>query len=166
MKTFKDNAGRTWTIVIHVTAVRKCRALAGVDLYGLVDRHCEGLGELLNDPVKFVDTLYVLCADEAKAQSVTDEDFGRSLYGDAIGHASEAFVAELVDFFPSPAVRAGLTKFLEKTRAVEARLQEMLSEAIEGLDANEIASTSRRSSGSSQESSESTPDLSPSESSS
>ena len=32
MKTFKDNAGRTWTITINVDTVKRVRDLLGEDL--------------------------------------------------------------------------------------------------------------------------------------
>ena len=37
MRTFTDNAGRTWTIQVNVTAVKRVRGLVGIDLYKLVD---------------------------------------------------------------------------------------------------------------------------------
>ena len=102
MHTFTDNAGRTWTVAINVAAVKRVRGLVNIDLYKLVDDGFKPLGELVADPVQLADVLYCLCKDEADARNVSDEDFGRALYGDAITLAAEAFVEELIDFSPTP----------------------------------------------------------------
>ena len=65
MRVFKDNAGRSWTIAIHVAAVKRVRGLLSLDLYSLLDERFAGLAKLLADPVDFVDVLYVLCKDDA-----------------------------------------------------------------------------------------------------
>lgn len=162
MKTFKDNAGRTWTVAVNVAAVKRCRALVGVDLYGLVDDGFAGLGKLLNDPVTLVDVLYVLCKDEADKQGITDEDFGRAMAGDALGAAADAFVEEFTDFFPDPRVRAGLKGVVEKGRAVAALVLEESARRIERVDPASEARRLTASSGGAPASSASTPGRSPS----
>jgi hypothetical protein len=117
--TFVDNAGRTWTVAINVAAIKAVRAALSVDLMETAEGKL--LDRLAGDPVLLCDTLYVLCRAEAEAQKVTDEDFGRSLGGDAIDRAAKAFLEELVDFFPS-ARRHLLAKVLEKMRALEAKV--------------------------------------------
>jgi hypothetical protein len=174
MQAFRDNAGRQWVVQINVTAVKRCRALlksderpAGVDLYGLVGDGFEGLGKLLADPVTLVDVLYIL--SDAAAAGVSDEDFGRAMGGDVIRHAADAFLAELVDFFPQ-AQREALKKVLEAARATETALAAHLAEVAAGIDpaaiaAGVIAETRRKasasngSSGNAPASSASTPDL-------
>ncbi len=79
MHTFTDNAGRVWTVAIHVAAVKRVRGLVHIDLYKLVDDGFRPLGELVADPVQLADVLYYLCKDEADAKQITDEDFGRAL---------------------------------------------------------------------------------------
>ena len=156
MRTFVDNAGRTWTVAISVYAVKRLRALLGIDLYGLVDDEFKGLGKLLSDPVSLVDMLYVLCQSEAEKLGVTDESFGRAMAGDAIERATEAFLTELTDFFPDARVRTGIAKVLTLGREVRDR---MLSHAIEKMDEinpEDVARTLINSSGNSRGSSEST----------
>lgn len=165
MKTFKDNAGRTWLVAINVNAVKRCRALVGVDLYGLVDDGFQGLAKLLGDPVQLVDVLYVLCRDEAEKVGVTDEDFGRAMAGDAIEAASNAFLEELTGFFPDPRVRAALRKVMEAGRTVQAGLMEHLSRQLDLIDPGAEASKLIASFGTSPGSSASTPGPSPSENS-
>jgi len=162
MKSFADNAGRTWLISINVTAVKRCRALAKVDLYGLVDKKFEGLGNLLGDPIALVDVIYVLCQDEADKLGISDEDFGRAMAGDAIEHATNAFLEELTDFFPDPRVRAGLTKVIQAGRKVLDRVMQEQEIRINALDVDSVAKTLIDSFGSLRVSSVSTPDLSPS----
>jgi hypothetical protein len=162
MHSFKDSKGRAWTFSIHVSAVKRVRAVAGVDLYGLVDDGFKGLAELTADPVRLVDVMWVLCEEEARKLGVSDEDFGAAMAGDALGNAAEAFVAELIDFFPNPRARAGLKQVVEKGR----RVQELMADAAEAKLAtiDEVAEADKliASFGSAPASSASTPDPSPS----
>lgn len=162
MKAFKDNAGRTWVISINVYAVKKLRALLDIDLYGLVNDKFQGLGELISDPVRLVDAIYVLCKDEADKLGITDEDFGRSMAGDVIEHATDAFLAELTDFFPDPRVRTGLKRVLEMSREVKNRLVDQALEDMDGINLDSIVKRLRKPSGVSPEQSELIQDHSPS----
>ena len=65
---------------------------AGASATDTIDR-------VANDPILLCDILWVLCEQQAKADGVTDEDFGSSLAGDSIETATRAFLDELVDFF-------------------------------------------------------------------
>ena len=58
------------------------------------------LERLISDPVLLCDVIYSVCKPEADAKSVSDEDFGRAMAGDAIDAATTAVLEELVDFFP------------------------------------------------------------------
>lgn len=166
MHTFSDNAGRTWTIVIHVAAIKRVRGLLNVDLYKLVDDGFKSLGELLGDPVRLVDVLYVLCQDEAHARHVSDEEFGRAMYGDAIHQATEAFLEELIDFFPDPKGRNSLRKIVDESRKVRRRLMDRVEQVLASFDADHEATRLLNSFGIVPASSDSTPALSPSPNSS
>lgn len=171
MQTFTDNAGRTWAITIHVTAVKRVRGLVDVDLYKLVDDGFKPLAALVADPVRLADVLYCLCRDEATARNVSDEDFGRSLAGDAIVRAADAFVEELIDFFPEARARAGLRKVVSAGKTVQVRMLDHAERVLAAIDPEQIAareierlreSASRTSFGNSPGSSASTPGPSPS----
>jgi len=162
MHSFPDNAGRTWTVVINVTAVKRVRGLVGIDLYKLIDDGFKPLAALVADPVQLADVLYCLCKDEADAKQVTDEDFGRALAGDAITLAADAFVEELIDFFPDARARASLTKVLAAGRKVRDRLLGHAETVIETLDPETAANALIASFGNSPGSSASTPAPSPS----
>jgi hypothetical protein len=105
MHSFVDNSRRTWEVAINVAAVKRIRGLLGIDLYALVDDGFKSLSKIVSDPVTLADVLYCLCKDQADKQSISDEDFGRALAGDAITHAADAFVEELIDFFPDARAR-------------------------------------------------------------
>jgi hypothetical protein len=128
MKTFSDNAARTWTVQINVDAIKRVRDLAKVNLLEVIEGKL--LERLISDPVLLCDVIYSVCQPQADSQSLTDVDFGRAMAGDAIDGATTALLEELVDFFPQGKRRV-LAKALVKLRkletaalaAVEARLE-------------------------------------------
>ncbi len=128
MRTFTDNAGRNWTLAINVDAIKRVRGLLEVDLLEIVEGRL--IERLYRDPVLLCDVVYAVCKPEADAKGVSDEDFGRSMAGDAIEHATRALLEDLVLFSPSPRDRANLQRVLETAQmvmdkardAVEARL--------------------------------------------
>ena len=136
MRTFNDNAGRTWSLTLNVWTVKKVRDLLGVDLLDLggeaATRDKPGLlFRLIADPVLLVDVLYVVCKDQADGASVTDEQFGRAMGGDAIDAATKAFLEELADFTPSPRDRARARKVIETTWAMIEKAQDVLDARAE-----------------------------------
>ena len=102
MKPFTDNANRTWTVTINVDAIKRVRSLLEIDLLKVLDDGCKLLADLHDDPVLLVDVLYCLCKTQADSQNLTDEDFGRAMFGDAILHAHKALIEELADFSRVP----------------------------------------------------------------
>ena len=158
MKTFTDNAGRTWTVTINVDAIKRVRTLAQVNLLDVLDDGCKLLAELHDDPVLLVDVLYCLCKPEADAQNVSDIEFGRAMSGDAILQASTALLEELSDFFPNARQRAAMKELLKKTETVVDRLLDHAETTIADLDPESVAQTAIASFGNSPESSASTPD--------
>lgn len=161
MRTFTDNAGRTWDIIINVASIKRVRGVLGIDLYALIDDGCKPLGELVADPVRLADVLYCLCKEEAEKKGVSDEDFGRSLYGDAILRAADAFLEELIDFFPDPRTRASLRKLIAAGKKIAARLLDHAETVLDRLDPEVEAKQLIASFGSSLGSSELTPGPSP-----
>ena len=127
MRSFKDNAGRTWTIAINVDAIKRVRAVAKIDLLTAIDGKL--FQQLADDPVLLVDTIYCVCKPEADAQGITDEDFGRAMAGDAVDAATTAFLEELIDFFPSQK-RRPLLKALEKLIALQAKAWSLVEKTI------------------------------------
>ena len=163
MKTFNDNAGRTWTVAINVDAIKRVKGLLGVNLLEIVEGTL--IEKLLRDPVLLCDVIYAVCKPQADEQSITDEDFGRAMAGDAIEHATRALLEELVDFSPSPRDRANLKRVLETTWRMMDRARDLVEAK---LNSNQLERTFEQalvtandSSGSAPASSGSTPEHSP-----
>ncbi|MBE7465502.1 MAG: hypothetical protein HS116_18650 [Planctomycetes bacterium] len=158
MRTFKDNAGRTWTVSVDVDAIRRVRTALQVNLASA--ELAQVLERLLSDPVLLCDVLFVVCKPEADKLGVSDVDFGRAMAGDAIEAGTLALLEELANFTPNPRDRARVKRLLqamqqlaERTRdAAETRLEREIENALSATTA-----TSGPSSGSSPASSASTP---------
>jgi hypothetical protein len=162
MHRFVANDQRSWEITINVAAVKRVRGLLQIDLYGLVDDGFQSLGKLVSDPVTLADVLYCLCKDQADKLGVSDEDFGRSLAGDAIARAADAFVEELIDFFPDARARESLRKAIQAGKTVRDKVLAHAETMLQAIDPEIEAQKWINSSGNLPESSAATPDLSPS----
>ena len=136
MKSFTDNLGRAWTLVVNVATIKRVRALCGVDLNSIIEVEdgkptTKLLERLSTDPVLLVDVLYAICRPECDSKSVTDEDFGAAMAGDAIESATAALLDEVIDFFPA-AKRLAFRKILSASRrfeqAARTRMQTMLED--------------------------------------
>jgi len=124
MKTFNDNAGRTWTVAINVDAIKRVKGLLDVNLLEIVEGTL--IEKLIRDPVLLCDVIYAVCKPQADEQGVSDEDFGRAMAGDAIEHATTALLEELVGFSPNPRDRANLGRVLETTARVMDRARDVI----------------------------------------
>jgi len=134
MHSFVDNSRRRWEVAINVAAVKRIRGLLRIDLYALVDDGFKSLSKLVSDPVTLADVLYCLCKDQADKQSISDEDFGRALAGDAITQAADAFVEELIDFFPDARARASLRKAIEAGKTVRDKVLSHAEKILDSID--------------------------------
>jgi len=130
MRTFTDNAGRTWSVSLNVDALKRVRSLCDVDLMNVVQDNGTLLARLADDPVLLCDVLYAVCREEAQAQGVTDVEFGRAMGGDAIAGAADALLQELVGFFPSPK-RGVLARVLEKMRKYQDKAARTATERLD-----------------------------------
>lgn len=158
MKTFKDNADRTWTVTVNVDAIKRVRSLLNIDLMEAVEGKL--IERLIGDPVLLCDVIYCVCKEDADAKGITDEEFGRAMAGDAIELATTALLEELVDFFPQ-GKRQLLRKALAKLETLQETMLAVVSERLDSpeLDAQLLAELRKLgdSSGVSPASSESTP---------
>jgi len=155
MQQFTDSQGRTWSVVVNVSAVKRVRDLLGVDLLGVANG--ELLSRLADDPCLLVDVLFVLCKPEADAKGVMDEDFGRGMVGRVLDEASSALMKELLDFFPSAQRAKALGKMAGKIAEQQAALSQA-AEAIRPLVEAAAQETDGGSSGNSPASAAATPD--------
>lgn len=159
MKTFTDNAGRTWTVTINVDAIKRVRGLLSIDLLEILDGKL--IEKLYRDPVLLCDVVYAVCKPEAEAKSVSDEDFGRAMAGDAIEHATKALLEELVGFSPSPRDRANLQRLLTTIDQAVQKVQTVVEARIASLPVDEIVAQALATSGSSSGAAPASPASSP-----
>ena len=154
MKSFTDNKGRAWEIVVTVATVKRVRGLCKVDLNSIVelDKNNKPSAELLerlsSDPVLLVDVLYAICKPQADKLGVSDEDFGEAMAGDAIEHATTALLEEVIDFFPE-AKRMVMRKILSASRRFSRAARKKLEAELNGEFEKRVVSELDRLTGSS-----------------
>ena len=134
MKTFTDNAGRSWNISVTVDAVKRVRSLLDVDLMEAAGGKL--IQELSDNPVLLCDVIYCIVKPEADAKQISDEDFGKAMAGDAIDQATSAFLEDLVNFFPSRR-REMLAKVLTKLKNLEAIAAEVVNRKLDDPELEE-----------------------------
>lgn len=150
---FTDKTGRTWPLEVTVGTVRDLRRMLDVDLLSIIEPDSGLLNRLATDAVLLCDVLYVVCHRDCQRLGVSDEDFGRSLGGEAIDGAIEAFLEAVDAFFQNArqAVRS-------KTLTGNARLARFVAEAMTIVgDRSLLRETLRSGFTETPESSESTP---------
>lgn len=129
MKTFTDNAGRTWNVEINVAAIKRVRGLTEVNLLDIIAGTL--IEKLVRDPVLLCDVVYAICKPQADDKQISDEEFGRAMAGDAIEHATAALLEELVSFCPSPRDRKNLGRVLEATRKVMDKARDVVEAKLD-----------------------------------
>jgi hypothetical protein len=131
MKTFNDNSGRSWTIEVNVATVKRVRSLTGVNLLEVVEGTL--IERFIRDPVLLCDVVYAVCKPQAdeRQPSVSDEEFGRAMAGDAIELATTALLEELVSFSPSPRDRKNLGRVLEAAKRVMDKARDLIETRLE-----------------------------------
>ena len=137
MRSFKDNQGRQWSVEINVTAIKRVRGLTGEDLMQVIEGTL--IEKLIRDPVLLCDVVYAICKPEADTRSVSDEEFGKAMAGDAIEAATTAVLEELVGFCPSPRDRANLGRVLQATRKVMNRARDLVEKKLDSGALDQLA---------------------------
>lgn len=134
MKTFTDNAGRTWTLALTVNSLKRVKGLAQIDLANVLqarpEREVPLLAELEEDLLLFAETLFALVQPQAAQTGVSQEEFDRACGGAVLAEAQRVFWEELVDFFRSLPHREAHLRAIEllstlKQQLVTSALQEM-----------------------------------------
>ena len=129
MAEFRDNEGRSWTIQVTTTTLKRVKSLLGFDL-GKMAADGSLYKVLADDPILLCDLLYAICKPQADERKLSDEDFGRGLAGDAIDAATTALMEGLIDFFPKGR-RELHRKALAKFRTLEAKAIRNAEDRIE-----------------------------------
>jgi len=100
MRTFKDSAGREWTISMTIGSAQRVRDLLKINLM-LLEEGTPPLMSRLGDPFLLANIIFCLIKPQADEKGITDIAFGESLGGDAFFNAHMAFIGELSDFYQS-----------------------------------------------------------------
>ena len=133
MKTFTDNAGRTWTLTLTIDAAKRVKSLLDVNLLELEAGDPPLLTRLGTDVILLCDTIFALVKPQADAAGVTDEQFAAAMGGDAILAAQTAFYEELVDFFRKLG-RTDLAKAVDAQRRMIDLAVQRIETRIDRLD--------------------------------
>ena len=133
MKTFADNAGRTWTISLTIDAAKRVKSLLGVNLLELDAGEPPLLTRLGTDVILLCDVIFALVKPQADAAGVADEQFGAALGGDAILAAQTALYEELVGFFRGLG-RTDLAKAVDAQRRMIDLAVRRIETRIDRLD--------------------------------
>lgn len=141
MRTFTDNAGRTWTIAVTVDAIKRVEGLiADVNLANLMVGDPPLLTRLETDIVLLCDVIFALVKPQADQLGVTDEEFGRALGGDAIRMAHDAFWEELRDFFRQLR-RTDTARAIKKQISLVEATVAAIEQQVETLDVEQVIAT-------------------------
>ena len=135
MRTFKDKKGRGLQLELNITIVKQVKALLKFDLLDIAK--AQPIQRLASDPILLVDTLYVVCREQAEERKVSDEDFGRGMGGDVLDEAATAFIEEYIDFFQR-ADRANLRAAWEATKKAIDATSKVIGERISKLNIDEL----------------------------
>lgn len=138
MAVFNDRHGVEWLVEINVAQVKRVRSELNLDLGKLIEDEAKPLRELLDDTIRLVDTVYVLCRKQAEDRNMDDVKFGESISGESLETLGSAFINALVDFF-QPSQGQLLRKMIEKGRLAQRILAERMEMRIDEISPEEIA---------------------------
>jgi len=127
MRTFQDNAGRTWIVAVTVDSIKRVRDLLGEDLLDIE----RTLPRLLADPILLCDVVYSICKPQADAETISDVDFARAMAGDSIAHAKAALIEELINFFHEPNQKEVLRLAIEKAQYLTQQVVKLVKQRLE-----------------------------------
>jgi len=127
MRTFQDNAGRTWVVAVTVDSIKRVRDLLGEDLLDIE----RTLPRLLSDPILLCDVVYSICKPQADTETISDVDFARAMAGDSIAHAKAALIEELINFFHEPNQKEVLRLAIEKANYLTQQVVKLVKQRLE-----------------------------------
>lgn len=150
MATFEDVTGQKWEVEFDGFLLDKIEKQAQVNL---ADLRAGGLFAVVCDAKALIRVLAVACADQAREQGKSVDEFQKKIRRDAITQAREAVLEALADFFPASEwseIQSNLTKrknqpemtpeqltlaagFLKMDPEVQKEVFEMIRQESEGL---------------------------------
>jgi len=140
-QTWRDNAGREWTIRANVATFARVKDVGGIDLVGAVvlGQNTDALSRLLLDPVFAARVLWACVQPEAEQRGITEAVFCDTLDGESIGRGVDALLQALPYFFPTPEARTAATQITKALAQARAQMAEQLTSG--GLFGNSQASS-------------------------
>ena len=138
MKTFTDRQGRSWTIEINYTSLRRVKAATGVDLTRLVDPKSDVMGQLTGDPFILFDCLIALLSPQLDDKEITAEQFGESLDEESADKAAVALIEAAIDFFQEGKRMLLKRAFAKVTTAAQRRQTASLDQALRAVESPEF----------------------------
>lgn len=97
MRSFQMN-NINWIVSVLPYNVERVRAECGLDLLKALDGGEDT--EKLSDYINLIKALWILCEEQAEKESVSREQFMRSILGDVLDEAENALLGAIIDFFP------------------------------------------------------------------
>lgn len=137
MAEFTDANDRKWEVFIDIPTVKKLRE-HDLDVLNFFSGNMEVFEEVVGDPMKLVDTLWVVCRKQIGERGMDEEDFARGLYGDVLMSAAEALVEGICDFFPDPKRRASLKAVFRKTKEAESVMMDNAMARVEEMSVEDL----------------------------
>lgn len=131
MPVFKDSESREWHLRIDVDAIRRVRSNHSIDLATILASP-ESIERLTSDICLTIDVIYELCKPAADRFGIDAAAFGRSLFGDSLGNAVQAFEEALVEFLPESSRRATARRIIDAGRALQEQTALRIDTAIKG----------------------------------
>jgi hypothetical protein len=130
MKQINDSKGRAWNISVNVGTLGRVRDLAGVNLAEEIgEGRTDIVDKLATDALLFGRVLFGLVASQAEERDVDEMSFAEGLTGGVLELATQAFLEELVDFFPERRRRV-LRAALAKREKMEDRIVSTIERRI------------------------------------
>jgi hypothetical protein len=169
MAKFKTLDGREWLVEVNYLTVKRVRDLCGVNVLDICNLDKETLSGWVADDLKVLEVICAVVRPQLATLDMADDEFFSACDGGVLKEAVERLVDQVSDFFQEP--RKGLVKkVIQKLRETERKMETAAATAIDKALAScefEQALQMHGSSGSiSPASSESSPGVSPSGSSS
>lgn len=99
MTTFKNTNGQSWNIALTFDALKRVKAMTGVEL----DKPDVGEPVLLErialDCILLGEIIYAICKPQADELGLGEDDFGKAIDGEVLANIVDAFLEEWINFF-------------------------------------------------------------------
>lgn len=132
MRRFTDTTGRDWHLVLTIGSAAAVKSALGVDLLAPEAGDPPLLQRLAQDDLLLGSVIAELLTGQMTERKMTAADVSAAFDGQTMAAASEAFYAELVDFFQSRG-RRERARMVSRTQELMAKAQAMALAQIEAV---------------------------------